>query len=489
MSLISDTIKTMGDPNAHDALDSSSATSQSSIRFLESAKDWWDMPSYLQRPTKSTDTSPKVAAARARNAKIEYDLFRAILSPDVVIVPPGEEVPDAPILGRFLDVELPELDGMYIHEFELVNKTDLSLPKKEIVVIHGYMAAMGYFVKNFEPFVKSYGNVRIHVIDMPGFGNSARPLFPKKLIKATKTKAEEINQVIEVENWFIDKLEAWRTLRDISHFSIIAHSMGAYIASCYIMKFSDKKNPIVSDFVVVSPMGTESSYVSLLKDKKLHYNHHESGGDPLQEIIASQDFNEDQEVELLKLWEKIGRPKFPKNAVLRTLWDWNVSPFQVLQYFGPMYLKLLSYWSFQRFKNLRSNESTDASENTNLDLILKLHAYSYSIFNQYQGSGELAITKLINHEILARLPLCDRGFVEHLHDSGTRTLWLYGDKDWMNKNGGEYCVQKLVALGDTNTEFQVVKNAGHHIYLDNPDEFNRIVLGFLGLEKATRTIA
>ena len=47
-----------------------------------------------------------------------------------------------------------------------------------------------------------------------------------------------------------------------------------------------------------------------------------------------------------------------------------------------------------------------------IDLILKLHNYSYSIFNQFQGSGEIAITKLITPEILAKLPLADRGLID-----------------------------------------------------------------------------
>lgn len=132
---------------------------------------------------------------------------------------------------------------------------------------------------------------------------------------------------------------------------------------------------------------------------------------------------------------------------------------------------MISYWSFARFKNF--SDSEDA-----VDLIYKLHGYSFSIFNQYQASGELAITKLINHEILARLPLCDRGFVDFLVDNNINTLWLYGDKDWMNSKGGEYIFKKISEKNDTITEFKVVENAGHHIYLDNPQAFNTLVLDF-----------
>jgi len=162
---------------------------------------------------------------------------------------------------------------------------------------------------------------------------------------------------------------------------------------------------------------------------------------------------------------------------LQKLWEWNKSPFQMLQILGPFYSKLLSYWSFQRFGNLRVN---DGENEVNVDLILKLHNYSYSIFNQFQGSGELAITKLINHEILAKLPLCDRGFVKYLHDSEIRTLWLYGDKDWMNFKGGYHIFEQLSKINSLSS-FQIIKDAGHHIYLDNPEEFNKSCLEFFNL--------
>lgn len=45
--------------------------------------------------------------------------------------------------GKLLDVELK--DESFIHEFYLEN-TDPG-PERHIVIIHGYMAALGYFIK------------------------------------------------------------------------------------------------------------------------------------------------------------------------------------------------------------------------------------------------------------------------------------------------------------------------------------------------------
>ena len=101
-------------------------------------------------------------------------------------------------------------------------------------------------------------------------------------------------------------------------------------------------------------------------------------------------------------------------------------------------------------------------------MIMKLHNYSYSIFNQYQGSGEVAITRLINHEVLAKLPLCNRGLVEFFVENEIRSLWVYGDKDWMNKNGGQYISDEINKRKKGLSSFKVIENAGHHLYLDNP---------------------
>lgn len=159
------------------------------------------------------------------------------------------------------------------------------------------------------------------------------------------------------------------------------------------------------------------------------------------------------------------------------MWKWGVSPFQILQCVGPLYLKLLSYWTFRRFRNVKENDH-NGNRKPNIDIILKLHRYSFSIFNQYQGSGELAITQLVTPEVLALVPLADRGFLQQLANQNIPTLWVYGDEDWMNVEGGKYCVEKLKKL-NVSAELVIVENSGHHVYLDNPGVFDDLVWEFL----------
>jgi len=538
-SLIRDSIKTMGDPNGPvnggvDSNDSkvSCAPTISSIPVLESVKDWWSSSSQLMDATSEVETEV-MRKAKLRNREIEYQLYRAVLSDDIYLyeVKDNEDIeniententediennedtgdnetpmegitPTTPsplknhkLTGQLLDI--PIEDG-FIHEFYLENNelNTASLPELHLVIIHGYMAALGYFLKNIEPLLRSRPGIRLHILDMPGFGNSSRPQFPRELLTEPQQIPDKIKQILAIENWFIDRLETWRKARHLRNFKIIAHSMGGYLSSCYIMKYNNQYAPgpnIVDQIMLVSPMGTESSTTSLINDKKFQFNHHQAGGDPFEELHFYNDNNVPfLSDELTKLWQKLGQPRFPKNFILENLWKYNKSPFQILQKFGPFYSKILSYWSFQRFRNLKSNESeekigesieiTPGKTESNIDLIRKLHNYSYSIFNQFQGSGELAITKLITHEILARLPLCDRGLVEYLYESNVESCWVYGDKDWMNSKGGEYICEKLHKLDANSAHFKIIEDAGHHIYLDNPPVFNKCCIDFFKLQ-------
>lgn len=508
-------VQTMTTPTTHtrDPVAPKRRRRTTSISFARSVVDWWSSPSDLARaPSISSNSSVNsLAASRLRNRKIEYELYRAVFSDDIHIVPPEggdseiaiEDDVDSSKTDRstsvianaeFLDVDIGS--GNSIHELFIQNLSQPTNNNEEpidLVIIHGYMAASGYFLKNYETLVKSCPGIRIHAIDLLGFGNSSRPKFPEELLVTPVDHEDQIKQILDVESWFIDSIEQWRLKRNLRKFKLIGHSMGAYLLSCYLMKYNDQygktaEDRIVTQFVAVSPMGTEPNYQSLINDEKYQFNHHALGGDPFKELTAKQKkfksnsmVDNDSETKFQLLWNDLGRPKFPKVLILRKLWEWNKSPFQLLQCFGPFYSKLLSYWSFQRFANLSSNDQISNDDNT--DLILKLHYYSFSIFNQFQGSGELAITKLINHEILARMPLADRGLAEYLANANIKSLWMYGDNDWMNTNGGKYLYEKIKKIPGSETEFQIVEGAGHHIYLDNPQCFNTSCIDFFELSK------
>lgn len=50
-----------------------------------------------------------------------------------------------------------------------------------------------------------------------------------------------------------------------------------------------------------------------------------------------------------------------------------------------------------------------------------------------------------------------------------------GDNDWMDADGGRASVAELKKAGNDNANVHVVPKAGHHLYLDNPEETNRLM--------------
>lgn len=156
------------------------------------------------------------------------------------------------------------------------------------------------------------------------------------------------------------------------------------------------------------------------------------------------------------------RKKVPVPAYFAKLWEQNISPFTLVRKAGPLGSKLVSMWSSRRFANLPENEAT------------LLHKYAYGIF-QSRGSGEYMLNYLLAPGAEARHPLIERG----IHKLQCKLLWCYGQEDWMDKEGGKLCskIVNSVSGDPTRSTTCEIENAGHHIYLDNIDEFNNMVLG------------
>jgi cardiolipin-specific phospholipase len=54
------------------------------------------------------------------------------------------------------------------------------------------------------------------------------------------------------------------------------------------------------------------------------------------------------------------------------------------------------------------------------------------------------------------------------------TRFLYGSKDWMDPLGGHMAVENMKKAGNDRSKVSIVNEAGHHVYLDNPERMNEI---------------
>lgn len=338
-----------------------------------------------------------------------------------------------------------------------------------LVMLHGYGAGLGFFYKNFEPLSRPKG-WKLYALDMLGMGNSARPPF-----KVTATDPKE--KIKQAEAWFVDSLEEWRLARKIEKFTLMGHSLGGYLAVSYAIKYPGHLNKLI----LASPVGIPEDPWAV--------------NDALPEPTAStmqNEFTEDQESitrataptapSLPAKNSTTGAatpPKRPLPSWLVWLWDANVSPFSIVRLAGPLGPRFVSGWTSRRFNHLPPAEKD------------VLHNYAYSLFRQ-RGSGEYALPYLLAPGAYARSPVINRiqdvGRQEGEH--GFPVVFMYGEHDWMDVAGGYAAeerikkrIEKAVVEGTEEdrrregggAKVLVVRRAGHHLYLDNPGEFNEMV--------------
>ncbi|KAJ9138863.1 Alpha/beta-hydrolase [Pleurostoma richardsiae] len=367
-----------------------------------------------------------------------------------------------------------------------------------LVMLHGYGAGLGFFYKNFEPLSRARG-WKLYALDMLGMGNSSRPHF--------RVHAKDpAGKITEAENFFIDALEEWRRVRNIERFTLLGHSMGGYLAVSYALKYPGHLNKLI----LVSPVGIPEDPYAVNADMP----------EPEESTMASE-FTQDQESIVSdtddngnlstarngngngngngssnnkKGNKAAAAPRRPLPGWLVWLWDSNfVSPFSIVRAAGPLGPRFVSGWTSRRFNHLPADESQ------------ALHTYSYSLFRQ-KGSGEFALPYILAPGAYARRPLVNRiqdvgrgvvrpagpgGDPPEVRETGIPVVMMYGDHDWMDVAGGYAAEEKLKrraeqALAEGTEEERarengsakvvIVRKAGHHLYLDNADEFNEHII-------------
>ncbi|KXX74551.1 putative cardiolipin-specific deacylase, mitochondrial [Madurella mycetomatis] len=356
-----------------------------------------------------------------------------------------------------------------------------------LVMLHGYGAGLGFFYKNFEPLSRPKG-WRLYALDMLGMGNSARPPF-KIHAKDPKEK------IAEAESWFIDALEEWRKIRKIEKFTLLGHSLGGYLAVSYALKYPGRLNKLI----LASPVGIpEDPWAvnaempepeeSALANEFIQDQESIVSGQPAGDNAAFVRAGAGNKAAVAaKPNTATAPPKRPIPSWLVWLWDANVSPFSIVRMAGPLGPRFVSGWTSRRFNHLPPEEKE------------ALHTYSYSLFRQ-KGSGEYALPYLLAPGAYARNPVINRihevgrqvirpatDASPAVRETGLPIVFMYGENDWMDVAGGyaaeEKIKQRIVKALTHGTEEEkrnengsakviVVRKAGHHLYLDNPDEFN-----------------
>lgn len=421
---------------------------------------------YLQKPPTHTQTGSEPPSTNASTMSVDKSPDKAAKSVRTTSI-------TDPYGPREWHSKLVQLAGTnrFLNEFSVERVGEET--KNSFVMLHGYGAGLGFFYKNFEALSR-LPHWKLYALDLLGMGRSSRPPFR---IRA-KDKEEKVR---EAESWFVDALEEWRIKKGIDKMTLLGHSLGGYMAVCYALKYPGHLNKLI----LASPVGIPEDPYAVNEDLP----------EPT-DGAAQSEFQQDQ--------DKPPRRQLPK--WVRTLWDANISPFTFVRLAGPIGPRLVSGWTTRRFAHLPPEEGQ------------ALHDYSYSIFRQ-RASGEYALAYVLAPGAFARSPLIrriegvgrqyiqpatasstannadaaslPRRSSELERETGVPVVFIYGDKDWMDADGGRASVERMVAerkkaLKDAtpqererdngDAKVKIIRNAGHHVYLDGWEEFNELMV-------------
>ncbi|WPG98019.1 putative cardiolipin-specific deacylase, mitochondrial [Acrodontium crateriforme] len=447
---------------------------------------------YLQQPPTHTQTGSAPATAAGSTMSVDK-------SADKEAQPVRTSSLNDPYGPRQWHSQLVQLGGKdrFLNEFSVERLGEET--ENNLVMLHGYGAGLGFFYKNFDGLSR-LPHWKLYALDLLGMGRSSRPPF--------KIHAKEKeSKVREAENWFVDALEEWRIKRGIEKMTLLGHSLGGYMAVCYALKYPGHLNKLI----LASPVGIPED----------PYAVNEAMPNPDDSAMAAEFTESQDEIRAASgdnnnfLNAKSGKanaaagaagsadkPRKPLPKWLTTLWDANISPFSLVRLSGPLGPRLVSGWTSRRFSHLPPDEAQ------------ALHDYAYSLFRQ-RGSGEYALAYILAPGAFARSPLLrriqgvGRQFLEphstptadapsntldpastarRLRETGVPVVLMYGEQDWMDVGGGHDAAAKIKiakqeALASATPEekeaengdvkVSIIKKAGHHLYLDGWEQFNR----------------
>ncbi|PKI86050.1 hypothetical protein MVES1_000465 [Malassezia vespertilionis] len=334
----------------------------------------------------------------------------------------------------------------YINTLEIgtpLKQEEQPKDEEKIVLVHGYGAGSAFFFKNVDAFAAPR-NSRFFALDWLGMGRSSRPAY-----RTSHTEARTVERVDAAESFFLTSLEQWREKMKIEKMTLVGHSLGGYLSLAYALKYPER----VSNLILVSPVGIPVPPNEL---RTLKENKHANPEDLDHASISSTSSGNTISSEDLQRSKPQSMGARTRN-ILGWLWDRNMSPFSVLRnsaIFGPL---LMSAYTKRRFSALSPDEK------------LCLHAYCHGVFTG-RGSSEYCLADILAPGAFARLPM-----VRRISSIKVNVSFLYGSHDWMDVNGGIKAKRVLGAAGNPNVRVFIVKKSGHHLYLDNATEFNKLI--------------
>ncbi|XP_071957612.1 (Lyso)-N-acylphosphatidylethanolamine lipase-like isoform X2 [Antedon mediterranea] len=256
------------------------------------------------------------------------------------------------------------------------------------------------------------GGIGLWVQNLDALSN-VRPLYAFDLIGfGRSTRRKFPSNADDSEKEFVNSIEEWREEVGVDKMILVGHSLGGFLSYSYSIHYPER----VKHLILVDPWGFPERDV---------------------DFYEKHDF---------PLWLKVVR------QIMITF-----NPLSGLRAAGPFGQYLIH--------RLRPDIGRKFASVDNENMISK---YIYHC-NVQDPSGEVAFKSLQDGLAWAVNPMINR--VMQLNETIPLTV-LYGSKSWMDTKIG-HSIKYL--RKESKVTVEIVQGAGHHVYADKPESFNKIV--------------
>lgn len=244
---------------------------------------------------------------------------------------------------------------------------------------------------------------------------ATRPVYAIDILGFGRSSRPKFSSdALVAERQLVNSVEEWRREMQLDKIILLGHSLGGFLASSYAIHYPDR----VKHLILADPWGFPEKPADIVQ----RYN--------------------------LPLWIR---------AIVFVTQPFN--PFWPVRVAGPF-----GQWVIEKTRpDIIKKFSTFVSDT---DVIPQ---YLYQC-NSQNPTGEAAFHAMSASLGWAKHPMVNR--IHTLQNDVPITL-LYGSRSWVDNASGELLREKRP---DSLVHIQVITGAGHHVYADKPEAFNRYVV-------------
>ncbi|TSP09058.1 Protein ABHD4 [Bagarius yarrelli] len=264
------------------------------------------------------------------------------------------------------------------------------------------------------------GGVGLWIRNLDALSRS-RPVYAFDLLGFGRSSRPAFpNDAALAEDQFVDSIEQWRQSLGLERMILLGHSLGGYLATSYSIQYPER----VSHLILVDPWG--------FPEKPQPHQDNTSGSE-------------------------VKRPGPPR---------WVKAVASVLSYFNPLaVIRLAGPWGPGLVHRVRP-DFRRKFENLFDDNTITEYLYHC---NAQTPSGEVGFRAMCGSIGWANKPMIHR---VHLLPSSLPVTMVYGALSWVDSSTGNHVAQ---IRGQSPTRLVVIDDASHHVYADQPEEFNKVV--------------